>query len=488
VIPDAPAVASAATDSTLSEAQLSKRYRVIETITPGLEEALYLAQCVDTGALAEVRVLSGRLGRDRVLVAALVQQATLVARISGQCQGIATVLECERTNSGVALAMERPEGPTLREVIKREGTLDRRRALVLAKRLGEVLEGVHNLGLVHGGLRPENIVLVGPEERVVLKHFGVDWVLQSRSPDTTSSGRAAVEESVYRAPEQAWEESTHRSDVYAFGAILYEMLAGAPACARTSSGPRAYRPLANYRADVTPGLERIVTHALQIAPERRPVDISSVCNALAAELAAEDRPTLSESRTARVSRPRWAMSVLGWSGAIALTVGVLWFAGTRVHIARSSLKPVFPSALSFVRRPAPAEMIAPGAMSGTVETPPARPDVSGAARQGIDSTVVAPGKPDGRPEEPRDSQKARASLQSIAPPVAPVKPIESAIRAPGTGGETAAPKRAAGTMVRRRDAPDPAPAQTVRESRDDAGNDPGAIIDWLLNEGAGKER
>src|SRR5262249_39055081 len=155
--PDAPSVVSAAADSTVSEALLSKRYRVISTMTAGVEDVLYLVRSIDTGALAELRVLSGRLGRDRVLVAALVQQATLVARISRQCRGIATVLACERTNSGLTLAMECPEGTTLREVIKREGTLDRRRALVLAKKLGEVLEGIHNLGLVHGGLRPENI-------------------------------------------------------------------------------------------------------------------------------------------------------------------------------------------------------------------------------------------------------------------------------------------------------------------------------------------
>ena len=457
MIPDASTVVSAAADSTLSEALLGKRYRVIETISPGEEDALYLARCVDTGDLAELRVLSGRLGGDRVLVAALVQQATLVARISAQCPGIATVLDCERTNSGLALAMERPPGPTLREVIKQQGTLDRRRALALAKRLGEVLEGVHNLGLVHGGLRPENIVLVGPEERVVLKHFGFDWVVQSRSPDTT--GETAVEESVYRAPEQAWEESTHRSDVYAFGAILYEILAGAPASAKMASSPRAYRPLENYRADVTPGLERIVTHALQVAPERRPADISSLCSALTAELAAEDRPALSESRSPRRSRPRWTMNRLGWGGAIVLTVGVLWFAGTRVTIDWSSLKPTLPGA-SNVRMPAP---------SAGVVTPPALPDVSGAARQGSGDPLVTHGKPDRHP-------------------IAPARPIESEMRGRAARGEIAVPKSEVRTMAPRHDASDPAPPQTVRERRDDAGNDPGAIIDWLLNEGVGKER
>jgi len=487
VIPDTSAV-SAASDSTLSEALLRKRYRVIETITPGQDDALYLARCGDTGAPAELRVLSGRLGGDRVLVAALMQQATLVTRISGQCPGIATVLDCERTNSGLILAMERPEGPTLREVIKRQGTLDRGRALALAKRLGEVLESVHNLGLVHGGLRPENIVLVGPEERVVLKHFGFDWVLQSRSPGTTASGETAVEESLYRAPEQAWEESTHRSDVYAFGAILYEMLAGAPASAKTVSSPRAYRPLGNYRADVTPGLERIVTHALQVAPERRPADISFLCNALAAELAAEDRPALSESQSPRGARPRRAMNTLVWGGAIALTVGVVWFAGTRIKIDWSSLKPTLRSALNFVRTPAPAEMTAPGPPSAPEVTPPAPPDTPGAARQGSADPVVTRGKPDRRPAEARDSQTAPASLQSNAPPVAPVKPIESESRDPAASGEIAVPKGGVNPVVPRRDAPDPTPPQTAQESRDDAGNDPGAIIDWLLNEGAGKER
>jgi hypothetical protein len=133
------------------------------------------------------------------------------------------------------------------------------------------------------------------------------------------------------------------------------------------------------------------------------------------------------------------------------------------------------------------ETITPGASSGSVATASEPPDTSSADRQGADDTVTTRGKPD-RPSEARDSQKARASLQSIAPPVAPAKPVESDIRGAGTGREMAVPKSEVSTMVPRRDQPDPAPPQAVRESRDDAGNDPGAIIDWLVTEGAGKER
>ena len=147
----------------LADPVISERYRVVDTLAPVPDDAVYLARRLDTGGLVQLRVLSGALGGDRVLVAALVQHATLVARISAQCPGIAPVRECERT-AGLVLAMEHPEGPTLREVIKREGTLGLSRALHLGLTLAVVLERVHNLGLVHGGLRPENVALVGPDE------------------------------------------------------------------------------------------------------------------------------------------------------------------------------------------------------------------------------------------------------------------------------------------------------------------------------------
>ena len=116
-----------------------------------------------------------------------------------------------------------------------------------------------------------------------------------------------------------------------------------------------------------------------------------------------------------------------------------------------------------------------------------------------------------RPTAAPNSPTARPSLQSIAPPAAPAKPVESEIRDEGAGREIEVPKSEVSTMAPRRDVghkgerrvahpvmpapprgvrrpPDPAPPQATRESRDDAGNDPDAIIDWLLKEGASKER
>ncbi len=299
-----PAVDHGKPDPVVADPAISERYRVIETLAPGPLDALYLAQRLDTGALVELRVLSAKLGADRVLVPAFRQLATVVARVFSDCPGIATVYECERAASGaLVLTMEHPEGPTLREVIRREGTLGRERALRLAIQIATELERAHNLGLMHGGLRPENVVLVGPEERVVLTHFGFDWLIRSRSAGARGGMGAAPEGSVYQAPEQALGQASRRSDVYAFGAILYEMLAGMPPSTGMAFRRVNREPLTKRRADVTPRLEQIIMRSLQVEPDRRPDDISAICNDLSVEVSS-DAPDIE-----RVSFVRYADDV-----------------------------------------------------------------------------------------------------------------------------------------------------------------------------------
>src|SRR6266542_833987 len=294
-----PAVEHAKPDPVVADPAISERYRVIETLAPGPQDALYLAQRLDTGALVELRVLSAELGADRVLVPAFRQQATVVARLFSHCPGIATVYECERAASGaLVLTMEHPAGPTLREVMRREGTLGRARALRLAIQIAEELERAHNLGLVHGGLRPENVVLVGPEERVVLTHFGFDWLIRSRSAGAQGGIGVAPEGSVYQAPEQALGQASRRSDVYAFGAILYEMLAGTPPSTGMAFRRVKREPLTKRRADVTPSLERIIMRSLEVEPARRLADISAMCNDLSVEVS-PDAPDVERARSGR---------------------------------------------------------------------------------------------------------------------------------------------------------------------------------------------
>ena len=493
----------------LSDPAICERYRVIETIGPGPDDALYLARHLDSGALVELRVLAGDLGSDRVLLAALVQHATLVARISGQCPGIAALHECERTSSGLVLAMERPEGPTLREVIKREGTLGLKRALGLALRIATVLERAHNLGLAHGGLRPENVVLAGPEEAVVLTHFGFDWVLLSRSPDAGSRRASRPEDPAYRAPEQAWDQATPRSDIYALGAIVHEMLAGAPPPAAVASRPRVSpEPLKNCRADVTPGLERLVMQALQVAPERRPADISAIVNALTVEISTDGPPTSTEDRiVAGPSAGTAIKKLFAWGGMTVLGVLVIcaiWFAYARRTPDTSSPTPLLESTSSPAaahgtpadeapRRTAPADATGPDVAHRT--TGDALPPRKAASSP---PSVASRTPPAERAADAGDAQKPRTGLSSVPAAITPPKPAAVtpseplAVTPPQPAEFLAMPTppvtRADNIAPARRQAEPAVPRPQPSRETGDAGDDPGAIIDWLLNEGAAKDR
>jgi serine/threonine protein kinase len=487
--PGTTAVASATPDTVVADPAISGRYRIVETIAPGAEDALYLARRLDTGAQVELRILTGSLGGDRVLAAALVQHATLVARIAGECPGIAAFYGCERTAGGLVLAMAHPGGPTLREVIKREGTLGLDRALRLALELARVLERVHKLGLVHGGLRPENVVLTGPEERIALTHFGLDWILRWRSPDTGSRQSSPLHDPVYRAPEQTWDQTTARSDIYSLGAIVYEMLAGAPPPASAPSHPRASaEPLRNCRADISQELERIVMQALHVAPERRPADIAVVVDALTAELERDRQPKPAGDKTAAsVAGGMGKKRLFAWGGVAVLAMLAIWVAHARMTsgvLLKPVPQPVPPAASAHgtaadppLTRPAPSD--APGSVVAdpvTDLTPVARDVVTPPAPMtGRTPAAVAESSTD-----TRDASKPRTPLPSVSAAVTQSKPAES-------------PKMTVAPATRpRRDTATAPPAsasrpQPSRETRD-TGDDPGAIIDWLLSEGAGKER
>ena len=452
----AAAVDSAGPDPSLADPAVSERYRVIKTLVRRPQDALYLAQRLDTGTLLELRVLSPGRGADDTLLQAFREQATLVARVASHCPGIATVYECERLAGGaLVLATEHPEGPTLQEVIRREGTLNLERALRLAIQIARALERAHNLSLVHGGLRPDNVVLVGREETVVLTHFGFDRLLAPRPAAASGRDASVPEDSGYQAPEQASGHTTERSDIYAFGALLYQMLAGTlPSRGGASWRFVDPRPVRKGRPDVTRNLERLIMQTLQAAPERRPVDISVVCNDLWAEISPQGPQNLPGGRI--VARPSGGSRTKRFvvAGGLAV-IGALavWFAQARLMTPTSVSSALVP--LSPPRAAAP-----PGPTAPAAGRAPARP-ASRSPAPPSPPVTVSPAKP----AEPGASARSR-DRDKPAPP-------------PSRGEEVAVAPRPTAPVASR-----PEPSREAREPADD----PGAIIDWLLTEGAGQRR
>ena len=146
--------------------------------------------------------------------------------------GVTTIYEVGEYEGGLFIAMELVVGTTLRELLK-QGAFEARRSMRFATQIAEALEAAHAHGVVHGDVKPENIVAQA-DDRIKLLDFGIarrkaDVALTTTQASSTvdwapESGLAGT--LAYMAPEQLRRESPdERADLFSLGVILYEMLA-----------------------------------------------------------------------------------------------------------------------------------------------------------------------------------------------------------------------------------------------------------------------
>jgi serine/threonine protein kinase len=457
---------------------IAARYARLERITDDASDLRYLAQRLDTGTEVELQVLAGARASDQALVHALRRRAGRLAGLSDQAVTIATVLECEPTADGkLVLVMDHPRGPTLRDILKdtsrREGTLPMERVLHFALQIAEALESAHNLGLVHGGLRPENVVLTGPEPTISLARFGVDRLIASRS-----GGLAEKAASPYQAPEQVSGETTERSDIYALGAILYEMLAGTPRHAGDATR-RHVEPdvLRSGRGEMSAGLESLIAQALQPLPALRPPNMSVVCKDLGDALDLHRRSKAPGWR--EKFRARGGMLRALFMGCVALSViGALAvsFAHPRLTFVTSMLWN-----LRSESSPRPPTVTAPAALRASSGDPATERSVEPSRATGGGS---APRSRTPATREAGDGPRRADERQSLQPlrnttslPPAATTGVRSSDRI-----KSVQPRANIGATEPPRSAPPAARGPSATSQLREESEDPGAIIDWLLTE------
>ena len=179
------------------------------------------------------------------------------------------------------------EGESLRRYLSREGPLPIGDVITIGVQLADALEFVHQRGIVHRDLKPENI-LIGPDKHVTLTDFGIALKLASRRL-TLSHLSNAVGTPDYMAPEQVrGERGDARTDIYALGCVLYELLTGnvpypadealAAMQRKVLTDPPLVRRL---RGDVPPSLEAIEYRALRRRPEERYPSMAALSHDLA---------------------------------------------------------------------------------------------------------------------------------------------------------------------------------------------------------------
>jgi eukaryotic-like serine/threonine-protein kinase len=308
-----------------------------------------IQSAIGAGGMGEVyRARDSRLGRDvalKILPESFAHESDRLHRFEQEARAVATlnhpnilaVFDIGQQNGSPYLVSELLEGETLRTVLD-HGALSQRKAIDYGVQIAQGLAAAHEKGIVHRDLKPENI-FVTKDARVKILDFGLAkqaqkaTVTASDGVTLTSSHTAAgvvMGTASYMAPEQVRGDLAEpRTDIFAFGAVLYETLSGKRAFRRDTPAETMTAVLKEDPPDLTgpghpvsPALDRIVRRCLEKTPDQRFQSAKDLSFALSA-LSGTD-----SSAATRIHTPTQRLPIFPWAiVALALGIGaaVAWF-------------------------------------------------------------------------------------------------------------------------------------------------------------------
>ena len=417
------------------------RYRVISELGTGVFGTVCLAVDETDGHEIAIRFLPRELvdlSRPRPTKRRADQSPAdqSIVDASRAHPSLVRVLEFGEAETGQAFAaMELVHGRRLSALLS-EGHLEVTTALRIAIDLGGALEALHNRGLVHGALRPSN-VMIGRDGRVTLMDVELTAVRAAQAVNGIMIDEPPPE---YLSPEQIRQVLvSETTDIYAFAVILYAMLCGVPPFqGETREAVLAKHltetpiPMRQRRRTVPVSVEAVVALALSKVPEPRP-PIQAILNRLWEE--------------ANRSKTRWKrVHVIIAGGVLATLIAAV--VGWSLLTPRLSAPPP-------LARPAPPPVIEQAPM-------PAAPPTSSA------SPTEARTEPSPEKATPAvvPSSETRPKPPSAPPPTSPPRRVER--RTPQTPASPANERPAASSNT------------------DDP--DPGAVVDWLLEQAAARRK
>jgi eukaryotic-like serine/threonine-protein kinase len=282
---------------------LSGRYRVGTEIGHGGMATVYLGTDAVLGRTVAVKVLHPEHASDPSFVDRFRREARAAARLNHP--NVVSVFDTGSDRDVHFIVMERIRGRTLAQVVAEEGPLPPHRAAAIARSVAEALAFAHANGLVHRDVKPANVMLAD-DGRVKVMDFGIARVTSAATLTQTATvlGTAA-----YLSPEQAQGLRVDgRSDVYALGVVLYEMLTGRAPFVAASPVAVAFQhvreeppPPSRIRRGIPPGLEAVVVRALAKDPDDRFAGADRMAAALAPFAAGAPAPASSSPPAAPVT-------------------------------------------------------------------------------------------------------------------------------------------------------------------------------------------
>jgi beta-lactam-binding protein with PASTA domain/tRNA A-37 threonylcarbamoyl transferase component Bud32 len=250
---------------------LARRYRMLEKIGEGGMAVVYKAHCTLLDRPVAIKVLREQYASNPEFVDRFQREARAAARLSHP--NIVSIYDVGQEGEKLFIVMEYVQGVNLKDYLRNQGPLSPQTAAELGRQIGAALAHAHQRGIIHRDIKPHNI-LISPDGQVKVTDFGIARAAAASSLTETGVVLGSVH---YFSPEQARGGSVDaRSDIYALGVVLYELLTGrlpfegdspiAIALRHLDSEPL---PFAEVRPDVPVELQQIIAKAMAREPEKR---------------------------------------------------------------------------------------------------------------------------------------------------------------------------------------------------------------------------
>jgi eukaryotic-like serine/threonine-protein kinase len=257
---------------------IADRYLVLARLGEGGMGRVYLCEHVKMNRQCAIKVMNPSLVNDSESSARFAREASSAARILHQ--NVAAVFDYGEADKIVYLVMEYVDGEPLSTILARDGALDPRRAIDIARQIADGLSAAHELGIVHRDLKPDNVIVArsrAGKEIPKVVDFGIAKAVSESPQDALTRSGLVIGTPEYMSPEQLLGDPVDaRADIYSLGCILFQMLTGQQAFDAESREQMIRRRLHEappHVRDVLPDLPRrldtLIAHMLARSPGDR---------------------------------------------------------------------------------------------------------------------------------------------------------------------------------------------------------------------------
>jgi len=269
--------------------RINGRYKIISRIGDGGMAVVYKAQDLILDRYCAIKILRQQFSMDDAFIRRFRREAEAVASLSHP--NIVNIYDIGEEEDLYYIVMEYIDGTTLKTYIKNFAPVPPENAVFVLKQIASAIEQAHQYGIIHRDIKPQNI-LIDDQDHVKVTDFGIAMGLTSTTITYTNSIMGSAH---YISPEQArGEKATVKSDIYAFGIVMYEMLTGQLPFSGDSPVSVALKhlndeiiPPRDLNADILPSLENIIFKALDKNPDDRYESMSVLYDDLSTALSPE---------------------------------------------------------------------------------------------------------------------------------------------------------------------------------------------------------